>query len=318
MKNYHKIIIITILCSITGCNIINSRFNCPSTFTYLNYNNDIYHPDGNIKIKGSWELNLDKNTYYLDEELTINASWELNYNPDTQVSYVKIQIYDSQEVIKWESPIYDEIGAREENWTVLIKNLDLSFLDSSCILFITLYEYFNDPLNDSPIENYLLIIQVQILKRDISCELVGFNNLLKNGEDLSFFAKFFYETSKGSVLLVHQSIYFELVKEGMVLHTQNYKTDFNGLIQVKISNISEITEGYNLMRLYINNNSFFNSIELNYSLFIENNNFINHSIEIYIILLISVILIVSLTFLLIYRNIIRSRQKTLTELTIEF
>ena len=103
-------------------------------------------------------LNTNKQEYFYDEIIIINASWILIYNQQNEISYVQIRIYDSFNILKWNSSEYHEMGVYENGYiiektiNVSIKNLNLSFSNRSASFVITLYYYFKSSIE--PIERY--------------------------------------------------------------------------------------------------------------------------------------------------------------------
>ncbi|MFX1384717.1 MAG: hypothetical protein ACFFBP_20005 [Promethearchaeota archaeon] len=296
MKHKKLVLIVILLCFLGQLNIIKYCTAFPCNILYLN---------------------SDKDVYYLDDEILINASWELNYNPDIQISYIKIQIFNSFNNNLWESLDYDNMGISEENWTVIIKNLNLSFSTSSCFISIKFYLYFYNTITQQLITDYIETIPIQILKRDLSCRLIGFNNHLHNEEALNFYAKFFYQSSENYSYLVNQTIFFEIMKDKKILYSANYTTNIEGVIHISIPNISKITTGQIKIRFLLQNDSFLNDCILDYDLFIDDIENEGISNDILMILLTSVIIVGSLISTLIYRNFKRTRKKSLAELTIE-
>ncbi len=262
-------------------------------------------------------MNSDRQVYYFDDRIILNASWDLNYDPGSQISYIKIQIFNSQNVNIWESQSYDEIGIHKGNWTIDINSLNLSLSNSTYFLYIKLFLYFYDFFNSEYIYDYLQIIQIQIIKKDISYQISGFNNHLNKADNLDFYLQFFIDSYGNITYVSNQTISFELMKNDMMLYSQLFISNEEGIIHLSVCNITEITNGRNKIRILIDSNPLFNNLILEFELFIDidypDNN--NNSIF-FIILVLSIIIGIGMTYF-IYRRLKKAHQRPFAELIIE-
>jgi hypothetical protein len=262
-------------------------------------------------------INCDRQVYYIDDKITLNASWDLNYDPGTQISYIIIQIFNSQNINIWESPHYDEIGIYEGNWTIDINSLNISLSNSTTFLYIKLFLYFFDFFNSDYIYDYLQVIQIQIIKRDISYQISGFNNQLNKADNLDFFLQFFIDSLENITYVVNQTVSFELIKNDLILYTQIFTSNEEGIIHVSLKNITEITNGSNKIKIFIDSNPLFNALVLEFDLFIDIDDPKKNDNDIfYMIMLISIISGIGIT-IFIYASYKRSHQKPIAELTVE-
>ena len=262
-------------------------------------------------------INSDRQIYYFDDEIILNASWDLNYDPGIQVSYITIQIFNSQNVNIWESPHYDEIGIYEGNWTIDIKSLNLSLSNSSCFLYIKLFLYFYDFFNSDYIYDYLQVIQIQVVKKEISYQISGFKNHIREADNLDFYLQFFIDSLENITYIVNETISLELIKNDRILYSQFFTSNQEGIIHISLYNITEITNGANKIKIIIDSNPLFNTLILEFDLFIDlNDPYNNDNTILYIIMIPSIIIGIGI-IIIIFRHFKKTRQKSLAELTIE-
>ena len=136
-------------------------------------------------------LETDKDTYFTHEKIKINASWELYYDSDFEISYIRIQIIDIFDELLWNSAKYTSTGIIERNWTVNIQALNITYSNFSDVLFIKIYNYYEN--TEIPGENVNSIketLTVNLIKKNITCQLSGFKNNLILGDSNSFSAHF--------------------------------------------------------------------------------------------------------------------------------
>lgn len=212
-------------------------------------------------------LETDKDQYYFDEFIEINASWELYYDINQEISYIHIQISDDSDAILWNSSKYYEMGINEKNWTIEIQNLDYSFTNYSNTLFINAYNYFKDLNLGNQQFTLLKSVAVNIYKRNVSCEIIGFKNCIKYGENLAFTAKFFcVENNSG---LSNQSVEFKIISKENLIYREDYVTNKSGIIMLYISSIDQLELGENSLIFNISNNKFFIESHFKYKLKVE-------------------------------------------------
>lgn len=212
-------------------------------------------------------LETDKDEYYFDEFIEINASWELYYDIIQEVSYIQIQICDDSDAVLWNSSKYYEIGMNDKNWTIEIQNLNYSFTNYSKTLLIKAYNYFKDLNLGNQQLTLLKSIAVNIYKRNVSCEIIGFKDCIKYGENLAFTAKFSCVQNNSD--LSNQSVEFKIMSKGIIIYKQDYVTNKSGMIILWISSIDQLGLGENSLIFNISNNKFFKDSHFEYKLTVE-------------------------------------------------
>jgi len=200
----------------------------------------------------------DKAVYYNNEKVEINAIWELNYNPITEHAYIQIQLFDIYDKNIWNSSTYDEIGVFEENWTITIQDLNISFNNYSNIIFIKFLHCIYYPIG--PILSYMDTITIEIFKREIECELIGFTSILNYGQQFSFDAIFSDKINDSVLPDLH--ILFLVKSNSMIFYQGNFTTNQSGVILVNNSIIPLLTIGtysfiFSIEDHYLYNNSMF-------------------------------------------------------------
>jgi len=214
-------------------------------------------------------LKTDKDIYYINENIRINASWDLNYNSDIEYAYVQIQIFDIFDIILWNSSKYDKAGTYEENWTIIIEKLNLDFSNCSNLIFIKLfYYYFQEDIGIPQVE-FLETIEITIIKREASCELIGFRDHMRIGDNLSFNVRFFDSSSNNSSNLINQEILFKIISNNSLLYQRNFTANQTGMIEIFISTISHLRFGHNILIFKILNTKIYNNTEFMYEILLE-------------------------------------------------
>jgi len=212
-------------------------------------------------------LETDKDEYYFDEFIEINASWELYYDIIQEISYIQIQICDDFDAILWNSSKYYDIGIIEKNWIIEVQNLNFSLMNYSKPLFVNAYNYFKDLNLGNQQLTLLKSVAVNIYKRNVSCEIIGFKDCIKYGENLAFTAKFFcIENNSG---LSNQSVEFKIMSKENIIYKQDYVTNKSGMFILCISSIDQLDLGENSLIFNISNNKFFKDSHFEYKLKVE-------------------------------------------------
>lgn len=214
-------------------------------------------------------LNTDKDNYYINENITIDASWDLNYNDDIEYAYVQIQIFDIFDFILWNTSKYDKIGSYEHDWTIFIENLNLNFTNYSNLIFVKFFYYYYHEGIENPEEVFLQTIEITVIKRELSCELFGFRDHMRVGENLSFNVRFYDLTSDNSSNLINQEILFEIISNNSLLHRVNFTLNQMGIIEVSISSITDLRLGRNFLIFKIINTDIYNNTEFIYEILLE-------------------------------------------------
>jgi len=273
-----------------------------------------------------WYFNSDKDIYYNDEEICINASWDLDYGAG-ESSYIQIKIFDENWDLLWNSYQYNQTGTHlQGEWYVKIAELALPFNNTSNDLILVFYYYIN---TGSVFEDHIEERYIQAIKRNVSCELIDFNQNLNYGDILQFKARF-YSLENNSDLINHL-INVKVVSNNVIHYIKNFTTNSFGIIEVLIATAENITFGvYNLI-IEVAGNIYYKKSTFEYQILIDSNldkdSGINDSQSkeqdkdhlnilpfIFSILSISI-----LAFLIFYHsNIKRTKQKDLADLTFKY
>ncbi|MFW9784861.1 MAG: hypothetical protein ACFFFB_21455, partial [Candidatus Heimdallarchaeota archaeon] len=212
-------------------------------------------------------FNTNKQTYYYDESMEINALWDLNYDGNQEISYMQIQICDDNEFELYNSSKFYEIGLNIKNWTIKIQKLDFDFINSSYTLFINAYNYYKNLNVGDPELTLLESIKVDIIKRNISCEITGYKSNIKYGDKLAITAQFFYLDNES--YLSNESVEFKIISNKNVIYKDYYTTNFSGKISLYISSIKHLNLGQNSLIFNISKRKFFNECQFLYNVKVE-------------------------------------------------
>ena len=212
-------------------------------------------------------LVTDKNTYYNNEKIKINASWELYYDSGFEISYVQIQIIDSFDKILWNSSKYYSIGITEKNWTINIQFLNITYSNFTNILFIKMYNYYENLETSEVVDAFREILTINIFKRGITCQLTDFKNSLIFGETNFFRATFF--STETSARLINETFRFITSYNKEILFQTNLTTNESGEIAFNISTISHLNLGRNEMIFCMKNNIIYNDTTFSYDIFVQ-------------------------------------------------
>ncbi|MFX1377764.1 MAG: hypothetical protein ACFFA4_01605 [Promethearchaeota archaeon] len=214
-------------------------------------------------------LNTNKTKYYRDEFVKINASWIMNYDDKTEIAYTQIHITDFFDNFVWNSSKYYQIGLHQGNWTVNFEDLNLSIENSSHILFIKFFVSFFHIDTSSTMCYYLETIEIRVMKRNISCELIGYKDQIKVGEDLSLIAKFYSKFSEHNQLLINQTIDFMVSFNDLIIYQKNYMTNSSGVIQIYLISLKHLKLGKNILTFSITNNNLYNDSKFVYEIYVD-------------------------------------------------
>jgi len=218
-----------------------------------------------------FSLNTNKTEYYFDESIKINASWELNYNNNNEFAYIQIQITNLFDQFVWNSSKYNQIGTYEKNWTVSIENLNLDVINGSHLLYIKLFVFYCHKDTGSTMYNCLETIEVKVIKRNISCELIEYKDLIKIGEDISLVAKFYDQRSDFNRYLINQTVQFKTSYNDLIIHQCNYTTNISGIISIQLISVLHLKLGRNFLTFSIVDNDLYNNSDFVYEIYVEKN-----------------------------------------------
>jgi hypothetical protein len=216
-------------------------------------------------------LSTDQNEYYIDDSIRINASWELNYNDNIEIAYVQIHIMDQFDKFVWNSSQYDQIGTYEQNWIVNIEDLNLTIENYTINLYIKFYIFYFHIETSTTMTNYLDTIKISVAKRQISCELIGYRERIKVGENLFFKAIFYDKITNETQFLTNQTIELKISSNDLILHQFNYTTNMSGIINIQLFSPTHLKLGLNYLIFSISENSLYNDSRLIYEVYVDKN-----------------------------------------------
>lgn len=216
-------------------------------------------------------LETNKTEYYINEDIKINASWELYYNPANEIAYTQIHILDNSDQIIWNSSKNNQIGTLEQSWTVNIEEFILDYRNDSYILFIKFFIFYFQIDTTNTMYTYLETIEIRAIKRNVACELIGYKDHIKLGENVSLIVKFYTESSESVFNLTNETIQFLTSFNNLTIYYSNYTTDTVGTINLHISSLTHLKLGQNFLIFLITNNRVFNDSKFIYEIYVEKN-----------------------------------------------
>ena len=218
-----------------------------------------------------YNIEVDKEYYYPDEIVNINATWVLEYNPINEEAYIQVRLTDEYDSLIWNSSKYDGIGNHTEYWSINISRLNLILENYTYNLFLKFLSVYHQIGTMDIISNLLTTIQVKIIKRIPSCQLIGFKDRIKYGESLSFQARFFDDLMDNNTLLNNQSIKFLVISNNSIIFQSNFTTNDLGIININLSSRDHLGLGVNNLVLRLSNNNVFNDSTFQYEFLVEKN-----------------------------------------------
>ncbi|MFW9819730.1 MAG: hypothetical protein ACFFE5_08980 [Candidatus Thorarchaeota archaeon] len=216
-----------------------------------------------------FSLTTDQTEYYIDDSIRINASWELNYNNNIEIAYIQIHIVDQFDRFVWNSSQYDQIGPFEENWTVKIEDFNLNIENSTFNLYIKFYIFYFHIDTASTMSNYLDTIDIKVVKRKISCELIGYKDRINLGESLLLEAHFYDIVT--NQFFTNQTIQFIVSFNDLIIHQYNYTTNMSGIISIQLFSFTHLKLGHNNLIFSITNNKLYNDSIIIYEIYVDKN-----------------------------------------------
>ncbi len=217
-------------------------------------------------------LNTNQKEYYIDDIIKINASWELIYNDNNEIAYTQIHIIDKFNQFIWNSSKYNQIGTFEKNWTVNIKDLNLDIDNGSYILYVKFFLYYCLKETGGVMNSYLESIEIKVMKRNISCELVGYREQIKIGESLSLLIKFYDEAYDINQYLINQNILFMISFDDFIIHQSNYTTNMSGVINIHLNSLTQLRLGQNFLIFSMIDNKVYNDSKFIFEIQVDKNN----------------------------------------------
>jgi len=212
-------------------------------------------------------LVTDKDTYYTHENIKINASWELYYDSGFESSYIQIQIIDIFDEILWNSAKYYSIGITEKNLTVNIQVLNITYSDFLNVLFIKMYNYYENFETSEVVDTIRETSTVNLIKRSITCQLTGFKTILIFG-DSNLFSAYFCSTETDTCL-INETFRLLTIFNKEIFFQTNLTTNDSGEIAFNISTISHLNLGRNEIIFSMKNNVLYNDTTFSYEIFVQ-------------------------------------------------
>ncbi len=216
-------------------------------------------------------FSTDQTEYYIDDSIRINASWELNYNDNIEIAYIQIHIVNQFDSFIWNSSQYDQIGTYEENWTINIEDFNLNIENSTFILKIKFYIFYFHIDTASTMSNYLDTIDIRVVKREISCELIGYKDQINLGEVLSLEARFFDTITNNTQFFTNQTVEFLISFNDLIIHQCNYTTNMSGVINIQLFSLTHLKLGLNFLIFSIIDNKIYNDSRIIYEVYVDKN-----------------------------------------------
>lgn len=216
-------------------------------------------------------FSTDQTEYYIDDSIRINASWELNYNDNIEIAYIQIHIVNQFDSFIWNSSQYDQIGTYEENWTINIEDFNLNIENSTFILKIKFYIFYFHIDTASTMSNYLDTIDIRVVKREISCELIGYKDQINLGEVLSLEARFFDTITNNTQFFTNLTVEFLISFNDLIIHQCNYTTNMSGVINIQLFSLTHLKLGLNFLIFSIIDNKIYNDSRIIYEVYVDKN-----------------------------------------------
>ena len=281
-----------------------------------------------------YEFYTDKAMYYNDEQIQINATWNLQYALGDKC-YNQIRIYNdtnyNETNIVWRSNNINELGQHSYTWTLWVQDLKTSFNNDYSIFYIKIYHY----LESNSVTQGLLdeTIQIRTIKRNVTCELEGFKNVIRYGEVLNLKATFYNTTGQNRIELENYQIHFKVSSKGNITFNRIYVTNSSGMIETISLNKSVVSIGVNFLSFTMKNDTFFNDLDYNLALVVTETNIspalsrssdkdVNDGENGEYIEYVSIISIICLSFsflgAILYKNYRRNQKQNLDDISFKY
>jgi len=212
-------------------------------------------------------FNTNKSIYYYDEFMEINALWELNYDTNQEISYIQIQVFDINDSLLFNSSKFYEIGISTKNWTIELQKLEFTIENSSYALFIKAFNYYMNLNVGNPELTILDSIRVDVLKRNVSCEITGYKSNIKYGENLSLIAKL--SCPDKEIDLSNQSVEVKIISKEIINYKEYYITNSSGKITFQIFSIYHLNLGLNFLIINITDSNLFKDCFFTFNITVE-------------------------------------------------
>jgi len=273
-------------------------------------------------------FDTDKDTYYTDESIKIDATWNLDDNSSYDFLFIQIQLFNASNHLLWNSSKYNQTGNNSDVWFVDIQGLNIIFTNYSNSFYVKFYLYLYSSATGG-FGQFLQTIQILTIKRNISCELIGFTDHLNYGEDLYFKARFYNTSSNNNFYLINHLISLTITTDKFILYKSNYTTNSSGIIEILIASYTNLTIGLNVIIFMISSDKFFKESFFEFELFVESpthqepnskkSKNTENSLQVILISFISIFSFMLVISLVIYYNKTkRVRHKNLSDITFKY
>ena len=270
-----------------------------------------------------YNFETDADCYYIDGIIKINATYEMWYDPMNEEMYFQVQIYNATNNMIWNTSRYLEAGYYEKNWSINISSLTLPN-ETPTNLSVRFFVHWHHIITKESSDIFLREKQIQIIKKQVSCQLIDFNEHIYSFEYLNFKARFYDDLTGNSNNLINQTVWFKIEKNGDEIFNCNYHINSSGIIGIKINNSTFLKIGQNKLIFEIINNKFYIDSVFCYDLFIEKNPIeekSSHSESLWYLNFFSFfsIMVIALIIIGTFLKIVKSvKKRNLSEITIRY
>jgi hypothetical protein len=257
-------------------------------------------------------------TYFIDGDIEINATYDMWYDPLNEYMYFQVQIFNSTNDLIWKTSRYETPGNYDEVWIVNISDLSLlnQYSNELSVRFFV-HHYYNFTTETS--DTFLREKQIQIIKKETSCQLIGYINHLQMGENFSFKARFYDSVLGDSEELINQTVLFRIENNGKKIFDCNYTINSLGLIEINIWSSTHLKIGQNSLFFEIKNNKIYNDSFFYYEVLVEEILLSNEKPwQLSFFSIASIVVIASIIFIIISNINKNLKQRSLSEITFRF
>ena len=137
-----------------------------------------------------------------------------------------------------------------------IYDLNLDLTNTPKDLYIKFYYFYFD--ESMFIEEFFLITKkIDIIKKNVSCELTNFKDSIEPEESLIFDARFYDALNYSN--LVGKNITFTTKVDNMTVYQDSYLTNSSGMIHLNLTVNEELSLGHNYLIFKLKNDDIYNN-----------------------------------------------------------
>ncbi|KKN05500.1 hypothetical protein LCGC14_1086820, partial [marine sediment metagenome] len=116
--------------------------------------------------------------------------------------------------------------------------------------------------------SFLETIEIQVTRKDVSCELIGFEDSLIFGNSLIFYARFF--DSVTYLNLINKSVVLEIESNNITHFQGNYTTDiYKEVISLNLSTFEHLKIGVNHLLFTLEDDTIYNNAMFSYEVIVN-------------------------------------------------